>query len=1002
VPLLPLVVLVCAQATDPAPPAAAPSFEALVETRAGEALRAWCADHRWERFARVKSLAARWLEARGALDPDSERRAREALGFAAPWCEAAEPGGGFASRVLAWGEAELGRYVTLRAEVEALAERAAGSSVGADWNRLRERAGPVELAFLVKPLVQVARSAWQNGREDEALAIERVLLEVAETWQDGPWLAWHAEWLAQSDWTHGRLAEAAAGLRRASAIRGDMGQREAVAAFQCDLTAIELSRGELELALVSATEATAIASDLGVRDLARRAAHARASCHYELGELEPALAVLAENERAGRSYDLIQYRLDLLHGGVLADVGRLEAARSWSERAMALARSERVAAEAPHACGEAWLQLGLVLGDLGETEPALALLEQARSFYQERGDPRGVAWAEKNRGWVLLRAHEPREAHEAFERALAHAAANSLPFLEGWCALGMAESAAAASGAEEEIERGLATAERCSARLHDLHLAARVASLRGARLAAAGEKEGALAAFAQAVVAFERLRARFSEPGLLTHFLRDKLDPYQRSACLAAELGRSGEALRLAELARARALFELRRRREEGEAGPLDSRVSSARRMLAGTEARLRAADDPVERERMAGLMREHEEDLESALLESELASPRRTRLALGARPELDLARLRAGLERGAFDCAVEYVLGDEQSWAILVRSEGDELALESVCLPLGRSGVEALVRRLRAPLDLLERGEIDLLHLDFDVAAARELHDALLAPLGARLGARVAVVPDGCLAGVPFDALVARDERGTSGREERPFARLRGLRFALEERAFAFLPSMAALASEPRAASASGATLLVAAQDARPPSAVRELETIADAARERFGVLRVLQGARAEDAALALRSSRMVHVAAHGIVDPDFPATSHLLFASEGEGARLEAWRIEALPIAAELVVLSACHGGEGLLASGEGVQSLARSFLAAGACEVVASLWAVEDRASAALMRCFYVELARGAPALDALRSAKLALAASDDPRGFAYAHPHFWAAWFATVAR
>jgi CHAT domain-containing protein len=74
---------------------------------------------------------------------------------------------------------------------------------------------------------------------------------------------------------------------------------------------------------------------------------------------------------------------------------------------------------------------------------------------------------------------------------------------------------------------------------------------------------------------------------------------------------------------------------------------------------------------------------------------------------------------------------------------------------------------------------------------------------------------------------------------------------------------------------------------------------------------------------------------------------------------------------------VLSACETGLGLAGGGEGVFGLQRAFHLAGAHDVIASLWKVDDQATAALMALFYDRLwRRGEPPLGALREAQLAL--------------------------
>jgi CHAT domain-containing protein len=77
------------------------------------------------------------------------------------------------------------------------------------------------------------------------------------------------------------------------------------------------------------------------------------------------------------------------------------------------------------------------------------------------------------------------------------------------------------------------------------------------------------------------------------------------------------------------------------------------------------------------------------------------------------------------------------------------------------------------------------------------------------------------------------------------------------------------------------------------------------------------------------------------------------------------------------ELAVLSACETGLGEVAGGEGVFGLQRAFHLAGARNVIASLWKVDDEATAALMALFYHNLWREKlPALEALRLAQLTL--------------------------
>jgi CHAT domain-containing protein len=95
-------------------------------------------------------------------------------------------------------------------------------------------------------------------------------------------------------------------------------------------------------------------------------------------------------------------------------------------------------------------------------------------------------------------------------------------------------------------------------------------------------------------------------------------------------------------------------------------------------------------------------------------------------------------------------------------------------------------------------------------------------------------------------------------------------------------------------------------------------------------------------------------------------------------DGGILTAEAIAGLDLGGlDLAVLSACETGLGEAASGEGVFGLQRALHLGGCRDVVASLWKVDDDATAALMALFYHQLwVQGRPPLEALRQAQLAL--------------------------
>jgi CHAT domain-containing protein len=168
-----------------------------------------------------------------------------------------------------------------------------------------------------------------------------------------------------------------------------------------------------------------------------------------------------------------------------------------------------------------------------------------------------------------------------------------------------------------------------------------------------------------------------------------------------------------------------------------------------------------------------------------------------------------------------------------------------------------------------------------------------------------------------------------------------------------------------------------VDAEQLRPlPSAADEARAVAAAFAGKPSI--VLVGEAATEQAVkaqALASFRMLHFAAHGIVSTKSPARSAIVLRpAAGEDGLFQAREILAVRLNADLVTLSACDTGTGTVHGQEGVASLVRPFLAAGARTVVANLWDADDAFSLSLMREFYRQLAMGADVGESLRRAKL----------------------------
>ena len=131
-----------------------------------------------------------------------------------------------------------------------------------------------------------------------------------------------------------------------------------------------------------------------------------------------------------------------------------------------------------------------------------------------------------------------------------------------------------------------------------------------------------------------------------------------------------------------------------------------------------------------------------------------------------------------------------------------------------------------------------------------------------------------------------------------------------------------------------------------------------------------------------ALNRYGVVHFATHGFWDSTNPELSGIFlsrFDRRGEplDGTLRLSDIYNLKLPKELVVLSACETAVGKDIRGEGLIALTRGFMYAGAARVMASLWKVEDNATAEMMKVFYQQLLQDnlSPAA-ALRQAQIAM--------------------------
>lgn len=328
----------------------------------------------------------------------------------------------------------------------------------------------------------------------------------------------------------------------------------------------------------------------------------------------------------------------------------------------------------------------------------------------------------------------------------------------------------------------------------------------------------------------------------------------------------------------------------------------------------------------------------------------------------------------------LEYALGEQQGYLWAVSSTG----MVSVTLPK-RSEIEEAARRYRDALT----NSGSTASLD----TGQELSRMLLGEVAANLGnKRLLVVADGALQYLPFAALpdpnalqqplvVNHEIVSIPSASTLAVLRRENANRKPAPKTLAILADPVFSADDPR---------LSRARDKQTAAVARVADESLQRSITDLGLasprLPRLPGTRREataisalipqpdrrvaldfDASRAMLNSkeiadyRILHLATHGLLNSAHPELSGVVLSLvDGQGKAQDGFlrlhEIYNLRLSADLVVLSACQTGLGKEVRGEGLVGLTRGFMYAGAQGVVASLWKVDDRATAELMKRFY----------------------------------------------
>ncbi len=141
-----------------------------------------------------------------------------------------------------------------------------------------------------------------------------------------------------------------------------------------------------------------------------------------------------------------------------------------------------------------------------------------------------------------------------------------------------------------------------------------------------------------------------------------------------------------------------------------------------------------------------------------------------------------------------------------------------------------------------------------------------------------------------------------------------------------------------------------------------------------------------------------IVHLSAHSFVDYQYPSNSAIIFSKKDSltDNLLRIKDVDRLILDGQFFTLSACNTFYGKKNEGEGLSSMARSFIQSGAGSVVGSFWSVPDEISKSFMVQFYKKMKSGQSKDEALRATKIDFMTDDNLSNPLYRSPAYWSAW------
>lgn len=758
-------------------------------------------------------------------------------------------------------------------------------------------------------------------------------------------------------------------------------------------------------------------------------------------EAEPAITGCGESDNEARLYAGL--------GFVHEDLGDQEAALTYYLKALAKWRLSQFR----NAEVQALTQIGRIYHEAGENTQALAFLTQAKRKAQALKNLSSEAWVSAHLGAVYAALQREKEAFTAYQEAL-NEKVFVIPWIRALALNGIGRLRQQRRNYEEALSWYRKALTLCRHSHEPFGEVSTLNNIARAERDS-GDLNKALETLNEAIGKIEMLRVKMSGQSMRASYFAASREAYEAAIDIQMRLSqiagnRKAEihAFEWNERAKARSLLDTLAESKTDLSSDNDPKLIEQERQLLA-----RIAEKNQELAKLYGnsatpaQISATEKELSDLVTRNgvvqSLMRAANPRYASLTQPEpLNLAEIQKLLDPDTV--LLEYSLGDDRSYLWVVTTE----SISSFSLPpqaeiekVARQVYELLIapnQTVKSETELSREARLRQAEAQYPKAALR-LSQMILAPAASLLDSkRLVVVADGALQYIPFAALPVAKPSGDKAAGDS--------HTLLEDHEIINLPSASALAAIRREREsrkpAPKAVAVIAdpvfnKEDASLRAAelrktrggqnrtraadlqhdIRQMEIegkqitldrLLFSREEAMAILAIapqgeslgllnFQANKETVMQTDLHQYRIIHFATHGLLNSKNPELSGIVLSLvDKDGNPLNGFlrlhEIYSFKLPAELVVLSACQTALGKEIKGEGIMGLTRGFMYAGASRVVASLWSVNDAATADLMGLFYKRmLQNGERPTEALRKAQLKMMLQKR-----WQSPYYWAAF------